>query len=264
VGAVTAPGVPIPTYPELRGRIALVPGGSKGIGAATCRALAANGVRVAVAARSQAGVDALVAELRDAGGEAIGITADCSDGAAARAIHERVTRELGPVDILLPFVGGFESFTPIAAVTETEWRKVIDDNLTSTFLWVQAGLPAMVERRSGVIVTMASSGARQLDRLLTASYVAAKAGIVQMTRHIALEVGAHGVRVNAIAPATVLSERVDRIMDDDGRARTAALSPLGRMGTPEDCALSVLFLVSDSAAWMTGVTLDVSGGRVMA
>lgn len=253
-----------PTYPELRGRVALVTGGSKGIGAATCRALAANGVRVAVVARSQDGVDALVQELRDAGAEAIGIAADGNDGAVAHDAHEQVRAELGPVDILLPFVGGFESFTPIQDVTEDGWRRVIDDNLTSTFLWIRACLPAMIEQGSGAIVTMASSGARQLDRLLTAPYVAAKAAIVQLTRHVALEVGHHGVRVNAIAPGTVLTERVSRIMDQEARDRTAALSPLGRIGTPEDCALSVLFLVSDSAAWMTGVTLDVSGGRVMA
>ena len=110
---------------------------------------------------------------------------------------------------------------------------------------------------------MSSNAGRLLDKLVTSPYAAAKAGVIQFTRHIAIEFGEHGIRVNSIAPATVLSERVERIMDVEGRDRVAAMSPLGRIGTPEDCALATLFLVSDSASWLTGVTLDVAGGRVM-
>jgi 3-oxoacyl-[acyl-carrier protein] reductase len=121
----------------------------------------------------------------------------------------------------------------------------------------------MIERRRGAIVTMSSNGGRYLDKLLTASYAAAKAGVVQFTRHIAKELGPHGIRANTIAPATVSSERVERIMDPASRARVAEMSPLGTMGTPLDCALAALFLVSDSARWLTGVTLDVAGGRIM-
>jgi 3-oxoacyl-[acyl-carrier protein] reductase len=110
---------------------------------------------------------------------------------------------------------------------------------------------------------MASNAGRLLDMTLTAPYAAAKGGVIQFTRHVALELGRHGIRVNSIAPATVLSERVERIMDPEKRDRVAKMSPLGRLGTPEDCALATLFLVSDSASWLTGVTLDVAGGRVM-
>jgi 3-oxoacyl-[acyl-carrier protein] reductase len=124
-------------------------------------------------------------------------------------------------------------------------------------------LPGMLERGEGAVVTMASNGARVLDKSLTASYAAAKAGVVQLTRHVARELGPHGVRINCVAPATVTSERINRIMDDEALARTAALSPLGRLGTPEDVAQATLFLLSSAAAWITGVTLDVSGGRVM-
>jgi 3-oxoacyl-[acyl-carrier protein] reductase len=253
----------IPTYPDLAGRVALVTGGSKGIGAATCRVLAANEVRVAVNARSQVGIDAVVAELREAGAEAIGISADVGEPAELERMHNRVRSELGPVDILLPFAGGFGAFTPIEEISLEEWREVIEANLTSTFLTVSAIVPAMIERRYGVIVTMSSNGGRYLDKLLTASYAAAKAGVVQFTRHIAKELGPYGIRANAIAPATVSSERVKRIMDEPSRARVEAMSPLGTMGTPLDCALATLFLVSDSARWLTGVTLDIAGGRIM-
>jgi 3-oxoacyl-[acyl-carrier protein] reductase len=110
---------------------------------------------------------------------------------------------------------------------------------------------------------MASNAARLLDVPLTASYAAAKAGVVQYTRHAAMELGPYGIRVNCIAPGTTLSERVDAIMSDEIRSRVMELSPLGRLGTPEDSALVTLFLVSASASWMTGVTIDVAGGRVM-
>jgi 3-oxoacyl-[acyl-carrier protein] reductase len=225
--------------------------------------LAANGVQVAVNGRSEEGVDKLVAELCGAGARAIGIAGDCTDKRAVARIRDHVDASFGTPDILLTYAGGFDSLTPIADVTEDEWRHVIDANLTSTFLTVNAFLPGMIRRQSGSIVTMASNAGRLLDKLLTSSYAAAKAGVIQFTRHIAMELGPHGIRANSIAPATVMSERVQRIMDDDAIARTAAMSPLGRLGTPDDCALATLFLVSDSAAWLTGVTLDVAGGRIM-
>ena len=253
---------PIPAYPDLQGKVAMVTGGSKGIGAACCRVLAANGVKVGVVARDQGGIDALVGEI--SGTEsAIGVSADCVAAGELEVARGRIEEELGPIDILLPFAGGFGSFTPIEELGEDEWNDVIEANLTSTYLTVKAVLPTMVERGQGSIVTMASNGGRLLDKPLTSSYAAAKAGVIQFTRHIAMELGPKGIRVNSVAPATVLSERVESIMDDEGLRRVAEMSPLGRIGTPEDCALAVLFLVSDSAAWLTGVTLDISGGRVM-
>ena len=110
---------------------------------------------------------------------------------------------------------------------------------------------------------MASNAARFLDSTLTSSYAAAKAGIVMFTRHVAREVGPHGVRINCIAPATTLSERIERILTEEQRAALSAKSPLGRLGVPEDSAMATLFLASDSAGWLTGVTIDVAGGRVM-
>jgi 3-oxoacyl-[acyl-carrier protein] reductase len=253
----------VPTYPDLAGKVAVVTGGSSGIGAACCRLLAANRVRVAVNARSQGPIDALVDELVGAGGEAVGFAGDCTSAADLQALRAAVESKLGPADLVLAYAGGFESFTPITEITLAEWNSVLDGNLTSTFLTIKEFLPTMIERRSGSIVTMASSGGRLLDKHLTASYAASKAGVVQFTRHIALELGRYGIRANVLAPATVMSERIERIMDDEAVETTAAMSPLGRIGTPEDCALATLFLVSESAGWLTGVTLDVSGGRVM-
>jgi 3-oxoacyl-[acyl-carrier protein] reductase len=255
--------IDVPTFPDLAGKVAVVTGGSKGIGAATCRMLAANGVRVAVNARDQEGIDGLVTALLESGGTAIGVSADCTSFAEIERMRERVETELGPTDVLVAFAGGFAAFTPVQETSEDEWRAVIESNLTATFLTIRSFLPGMIERRRGSIVTMASNAGRFLDMKLTASYAAAKAGIVMLTRHVALEVGEHGIRVNCVAPATVRSERVDRIMSPQRRAEVARMSPLGRMGMPDDVAAVTLFLVSESASWLTGVTIDVAGGRVM-
>lgn len=250
-------------YPGLEGRVALVTGGSRGIGADTCRALAENGARVAVNGRDKAAIDEVVTTCRGLGAEAIGVPADVTTRAGLNGLRDAVEELLGPVELLAPFAGGFSSFSSITDISDEEWDDVIAWNLTSTFRAVQVFLPPMLEQGRGSIVTMASNGARLLDKPLTASYVAAKAGVVQFTRHVAREVGPQGVRLNCVAPATTTSERIERIMDDEAQARTAALSPLDRLGVPSDTAQATLFLLSEAASWLTGVTMDIAGGRVM-
>lgn len=252
-----------PTYHDLAGKTALVTGATKGIGLSTCRMLAENGAKVAVVARGEADVEATVEDLRAAGAEAVGAATDCTSWEQVEAARHRTEEALGPVDVLIPFAGGFGARTPVQEITEDEWRFVIESNLTSTFLTVKAFLPGMIERRRGAIVTMASNAGRYLDVTLTASYAAAKAGIVMFTRHVAKEVGQYGVRANAVAPATLATDRVKRLMDDEMLASIGAMAPLGRIGKPEDAALAALFLASDASGWLTGVTIDVAGGRIM-
>jgi 3-oxoacyl-[acyl-carrier protein] reductase len=246
------------TYPDLAGKVALVTGGSRGIGAATARALAANEVRVAVGGRDEQAIGAVVSEVRG-----LAVPGDVCDAADISAMRSRVEDAFGPVDVLVAFAGGFGALTPVHETTEEEWRSIIDSNLTSTFLTVKEFLPGMIERRRGAIVTMASNAGRFLDINLTASYAAAKAGIAMFTRHVAREVGRHGIRVNCVAPATTLSERVERIMPEERRAEIAAMAPLGRLGMPADSAQATLFLASDASSYLTGVTIDIAGGRVM-
>lgn len=138
----------------------------------------------------------------------------------------------------------------------------MDGGLTAMFLTLKGFLPGMVERGEGAIVTMASSAAR-IATAAPAPYVAAKAGVIVLTRHAANEVGPHGVRVNCLAPHTILVERTRRFMPEEQQRRMAAEIPLGRLGSPEDVALAALFLASDASSWITGVTLDVAGGRVV-
>ncbi|HEX3615123.1 MAG TPA: SDR family NAD(P)-dependent oxidoreductase [Solirubrobacteraceae bacterium] len=252
-----------PTYPDLRGKTAFVTGGSKGIGRCAAQMLAANGVNVAVVARGAAEVDTTVDELREAGAEAIGVTADCTSAEQLEDARRVTEDKLGPVNILMAFAGGFGARTPVQDITEAEWHHVIESNLTSTFLTVKTFLPGMIERRAGSIVTMSSNAGRLLDITLTASYAAAKAGIAMFTRHLAKEVGEYGIRANIIAPATLATDRVKGVMDEEMLGRIGAMAPLGRIGRPEDAALVALFLASESAGWLTGITIDVAGGRIM-
>jgi 3-oxoacyl-[acyl-carrier protein] reductase len=253
----------IPTYPDLNGKVAVVTGGSKGVGAETCRMLAKQGTRVVVNGRDTESINKLVAEITDARGSAIGIAADCCDFDAIEAMRKRTESEFGPTDILVAYAGGFGDYTAAHLIKEEDWRSVIDSNLTSSFLTIKSFLPGMIERRRGSILTIASNSARTLDIPLTASYAASKGGVIVLTRHIAKEVGKYGVRANCVAPATVLSDRIRHIMSEQRRAEVAALAPLGRLGETFDVALATLFLASDSSSYLTGITLDVAGGRVM-
>jgi 3-oxoacyl-[acyl-carrier protein] reductase len=256
--------VSVPTYPDLAGKVTVVTGGSKGIGAATCALLGHNGARVAVCGRDPETIEAVTGRTRDAGAaDAVGFAADLTTPEGVAGLRADVEDRLGPTEVLFAFAGGFGARTPVLETQLEEWNGVVESNLTTTFLTLREFAPGMVERGSGSIVTMASNAARFLDIQLTASYAAAKAGIMMLSRHAALELGPHGVRVNVLAPATILSERVKRNMDEERLASIAAMSPLGTVGVPEDPALAALFLASDSARWMTGVTLDVAGGRIM-
>jgi 3-oxoacyl-[acyl-carrier protein] reductase len=256
--------VSIPTYPDLEGKVAVVTGGSKGIGAATCVLLGRNRARVAVCGRDPESIERVTSRTREAGAaDAVGLAADLTNGDGAARLRAEVEERLGPAEVLFAFAGGFGARTPLLETELDEWNRIVESNLTTTFLTLREFAPGMVERGSGSIVTMASNASRFLDIKLTASYAAAKAGIMVLSRHAALELGPDGVRVNCLAPATILSERVKRNMDEERLATIAEMSPLGTIGEPDDPALAALFLASESARWMTGVTLDVAGGRIM-
>jgi 3-oxoacyl-[acyl-carrier protein] reductase len=201
-----------------------------------------------------------VRAINDGGGEATGIGADCTDPSAVEALRNRAHDAFGEADVLIAFAGGHGDPTPTAELSLKDWQFVIDANLTATFLTLQAFLPGMTEQGRGSIVTMASTAGRVAGKA-SASYAAAKAGVIMLSRRLAHEVGPRGVRVNCIAPGAVLTERMERRMLDEVQRQVAAMAPLGRMGTPQDIASTALFLASDSSSWLTGLTLDVAGGR---
>jgi 3-oxoacyl-[acyl-carrier protein] reductase len=255
-------GIP-PYHPDLAGRVALVTGGSRGIGAATCQTLAARGVRVAVNGRDRAAIDAVVAKITADGGTAVAAPGDVTDESAVRAMRDAIEHTLGPVRILAAFAGGQGAPVPTTHLGPDRWREVITSDLTSVHLTVTAFLPTMIEQGTGTIITMSSTAGRRPGGANIA-YAAAKAGVVMYTQHLANEVGRHGIRVNCLAPSAVLNDRMRQYMSAEQLEELAAGYPLGRLGHPDDIAQAVLYLASDASSWITGVTLDLTGGRVVA
>lgn len=251
-----------PTYPDLVGKVAVVTGGSRGIGAATARLLARSGGKVAVNGRDETAIENVVSGIRADGVEAVGAAANLTDFAAVEAMRERFERELGLTDVLVAFAGGQGYPTSTVEMSEEQWRYVVDANLTATFLTVRSFLPGMIERGRGSIATMSSSAGR-LPSGASAPYAASKAAIAMFSKHIASEVAGRGVRVNCLAPGGVLTERTKEQMPEDVQRKVAESVPLGRIGKPEDVGLSTLFLASEASSWITGVTMDVAGGRIM-
>jgi 3-oxoacyl-[acyl-carrier protein] reductase len=249
---------------SLEGRVALVTGSSRGIGAAIVKLFAEQGAKVAVHGRDLAAVSTVRAEVESMGGRAIQVAGDVTKFADIERMRGEIEHELGAVDILVANAGG--SFTmpgPLEDITEDAWHASVDGNLTATFLTIKSILPGMKARKKGCVVTMSSAAARRPHPQSPVPYAAAKAGIEIFSQHLATQVGPYGIRVNCIAPETILTERNEERIPDPQKTSLIELHPIRRLGTPEDVARAALFLASDDAAWITGVVLDVSGGAVM-
>jgi 3-oxoacyl-[acyl-carrier protein] reductase len=249
---------------KLDGKVALVTGSSRGIGAAVAKEFARHGASVVVHGRDERALRAVATEIVDAGGKVVTVTGDLTTFPDIEAMRRKIEQELGPVEILVANAGG--SFTPpgpLEEIGEEGWHASVDGNLTATFLTIKAFLPGMQERGAGSIITVSSSAARRPHPRSPIPYAAAKAGIEIMTQHLAAQVGPRGIRVNCIAPETILTERNAELIPEAQKAALVDMHPIRRLGTGEDVAHAALFLASDDASWITGVILDVTGGAVM-
>jgi 3-oxoacyl-[acyl-carrier protein] reductase len=249
-------------YPDLAGKVVVITGGSRGIGAATGRAFAANRCDVVVVGRDRAALAATVESIKALDGTVLGVVADCTLESDLEALRAEVEAVMGSVDILAAFAGGNGMPLPTATETGAHWREALESDLTSTFLTVSAFLPGMLDRHSGAIITMSSAAARQAAKS-SAAYAAAKAGVIAFSRHLAGEYGHEGIRVNCIAPSAIENDKMRAWVSEDDRKAMGAMFPLGRIGQPEDVAAAALFLGSSASSWITGATLDIAGGKVM-
>jgi len=249
---------------NLKDKVALVTGSSRGIGAAAAKLLAREGAKVAIHGRDESALVRVAAELEWADNRLVRVVADVTKFAEIEAARRQIERELGPVELLVANAGG--SFTSPGSIEETSeegWRASIDGNLTATFLTIKSFLPGMKERRAGNIVTLSSAAARRPHTRSPIAYSVAKAGIELMTQDVAAQAGPYGVRVNCIAPETILTERNEQRIPDEQRSALIEAHPIKRLGTPDDVARAVLFLASEESSWITGIILDVAGGAVM-
>ncbi|MCY4581687.1 MAG: SDR family oxidoreductase [Chloroflexi bacterium] len=250
---------------SLAGRTAIVSGGSDGIGRMIAHGFADAGANVVVAARGPEKIESVVAEIEAKGHAALGVPTDVTDPDAVRALVERTLERFGQVDILMNVVGGSQGPTfkrgLLLDLTKEDFNEAFNINVTSAFLCSQAVVPHMLERGSGVIINMASIGARdyRLPEPGMSVYNMTKAAVMHLTRSMAKE-WAPPVRVNCINAGHFITPRRARTEHPDRRARSLAEIQIGRFGTPEDIAGAAVFMASDAGAFFNGSYLDLHGG----
>ncbi len=246
---------------SMTGKVVLVTGGRTGIGRAFALAFAQAGADVAIVSRTneKGELDKVAEEIKKLGRRSLAIKADVSIKSDVTAMVEETCRKLGDIDILINNAG----ICPMGFLLDTEedtWDQTMDINLKGTYLCSQAVGKIMVKRKKGNIINMSSSaGLKSWPNAV--AYCVSKAGVAMLTKAMAKELGAHGIRVNALAPDTVPTSMTAPMLSDPEYAKTSAIKrPIQRLGTTDDMVNAVLFLTSESASWITGQILSVDGG----
>jgi len=242
----------------LAGKVALVTGAGAGIGKGIALGYAAEGARVAIAEIQPELGETTAREIVAAGGEALAVPTDVRDGEQVRQVIAACCERFGGLDVLVNNVGGtFQR--PFLEIEEKGWDAMIRMNLKSVFHGTRAAAPRMIERGGGAIVNVVSiEGVRAAP--LYAPYAACKAGVINFTKSMALELARHQIRVNALAPDICLTEGIMKMLDPSAMGRHRHMVPLGRAAEPSDIAGPAVFLASDLARYVTGITLHVDGG----
>ncbi|TRC97374.1 SDR family oxidoreductase [Mesorhizobium sp. WSM4303] len=247
----------------LANKIAIVTGASSGIGCATAKLFAEEGARVVLAARRQAELEQLVAEIGEADGTAIALAGDVRDEAYAKALVDLAIEKFGGLDIAFNNVGAVGPMGPISDLSLKGWRETLDTNLTSAFLGAKYQVPAMVERGGGSLIFTSTFVGHTVGMPGMTSYAASKAGLIGLTQTLAAEYGAKGVRVNALVPGGTDTPASVTNAPDAGPEVVAfveGLHALKRMARPEEIARAALFLASDASSFTTGSALFADGG----
>jgi 3-oxoacyl-[acyl-carrier protein] reductase len=246
---------------SLKDKVAMLTGASQGIGRETAMALAEAGAKVAACARNEEKLAALVSEIVNAGGEALAVKMDVADAEQVKAGFKQVLEKFGRLDILVNNAAITRDGLALR-MKQDDWDAVIRTNLTGAHLCIQQALSPMMRARAGRIINI-SSVVAEMGNCGQANYVAAKGGLVGLTKAIAIEIASRNITVNAVAPGFIATPMTD-VLSTEVKETLKARIPLGRMGSPRDVAATIVFLASDEAAYITGHVLDVNGGLYLA
>lgn len=265
---------------SIREKVAIVTGSGQGIGLSTAKALALEGARVVLNARTATTLESAEEKIRQLGGEVLCIRGDVAQKTVVDEMISRVMETWGRLDILVNNAGSGRTasgeYVAYEQLTEDDWSYIMVQNLKSAHLCCQAALPIMVRRRGGSIVNVSSvaghtcepgPGGERLLAPIEPTYVAAKAGVSGLSRQLAKDFACFGIRVNCVAPGVIISsERLEKFWQErseEQRGKVIGTIPLGRTGRPEEVAEAIVFLASDRSSFITGTTLDVNGGQFM-
>jgi 3-oxoacyl-[acyl-carrier protein] reductase len=251
-------------YLDLSNKIALITGAGSGIGKATAMALAEAGAAVAINYhRNEAGAEDAKQKITAAGGRAITVQADVTRSSDVRRLVEETVAAFGPIDILVNNAGSLVQRLRLLELTEERWDEVISLNLKSAFLCAQAVAASMIERKSGVIINVASIAGRNGGALGSIHYSTAKGGMITMTKGMAKELAPSGVRVNAVSPGVIDTPFHEQFSTPEAMKNFTNVIPLGRVGKSEEVARTILFLASEASSYLVGETIEVNGGMLM-
>jgi 3-oxoacyl-[acyl-carrier protein] reductase len=249
---------------RFRNKTVIVTGAARGLAEKAARLIAAEGASLIIGDVNIKRLQGVVDSINSSGGNATAVEVDVTSKMAVQNLVDVAVKKHGRIDALVNAAAGYHHYKGFIETPEDEWHSIINSNLTSVFLCCQAVLPTMVQQNYGRIVNVSSLAARTFSHFLGSHYTAAKAGVLGLTRHIAYEFGPKGICANAVTPIAFRGERLSEIMTAEQEKAFIQMIPLRRIPEPDDIAPAIVFLASDDARFVSGVTLDVNGAMVTA
>ncbi|HEX5456933.1 MAG TPA: SDR family NAD(P)-dependent oxidoreductase [Candidatus Nitrosotalea sp.] len=244
---------------KLSGKVAIVTGGSRGIGKSTAILLAQHGANVVITSKDKASLDNTAREIKNT----IAISGDIRKNTDVENVVKNTLEIFGKIDILVNNAGIFPKVKPLHEISEEEWNDIIDINLTGQFRFTKAAIPHLMKTNGCIVNVSSDAGLKSFENFEADGYTASKAALIMLTKAWAIEYAKYKIRVNCVCPGIVETDMTKPYLENEvDRAMAIAEHPIGRIGMPEDVAKAILYLVSDDSSWITGAILPVDGGVI--